>query len=191
MSENLSNIIRIIVFTTFLLIGLYIGIAGWMGSRVFEESEVKVSDAANSQSYEYDGIRFQREQDLKVFLLNESAIKWFPWIFEIPVPPLLIAAMGFGILGGIGGTLKKVVIDKRKFLSLYLIVEPLFACVIACVFFFLSFILPAVLTTGNYTARPEALIGFALLGGIFSRQVYIWLETNVITKIFPKNNQEI
>lgn len=183
--QKFAITIRILCFVLIIFFALYLGIAGWVGSRVLSSAAEKVKIDANSQTFEYDGITFKTEHDLKLVLLRESVVKWFPWIFASPVPTSFFAAIGFGMLGGVGALLRKNFINRKDFLSLPIIVEPLFACIIGTMLFFLSFLLPAILTT-NSNPRPEALIGFSLLGGFFSEQTYDWLRKNIIDKVFSK-----
>jgi hypothetical protein len=183
--QKFVTAIRILCFASIVFFALYLGIAGWVGSRVLASASEKIKIDTNSQILEYDGITFKTEHDLKVVLLRESVIEWFPWVLAAPVPPSFFAAIGFGMLGGVGALLRKNFISKKEFLSLPIVVEPLFACIIGTMLFFLSFLLPAILTT-NSNPRPEALVGFSLLGGFFSEQTYDWLRKNIIDKVFPK-----
>lgn len=187
--KNLLSFFRFSALLLLLCIGLYIGIAGWVGATLQQETvEVKTSvkNDTSSQSYEHGGVTFKTKEDLEKLLRQENASGWFPWLLNFPIPLLLLGTIGFGIIGGVGGIVKKFVYDKKDSNIIPIVAEPVFAGFIGAMLYFLSFIIPAIFTTGENPMRPEPLIGIAFLAGVFSKQTYEWLEKNIIKKIFKE-----
>jgi hypothetical protein len=173
-----------------ILMGLYFGIAGWQGSKALEKTSVEKSAVGSKQSYEFEGLNFADENSLREFLRERSSNRWFPWIFSIPQDTTpLIAAMAFGLLGGAARLLKQLSLDSEEVAVIKLFSDPLFGSIIGLMVFFLSLLLPALLTSGRNPVRPEAIVGFSLFGGVFSEHAYEWIQKQVVKSLFSDNRR--
>jgi hypothetical protein len=180
------KVVTYIITVVWIMIGLYFGIAGWVGSKALQKTSVeKPAPGAGAQSVEFEGINFKSEESLRQFLRERTSSRWFPWIFSIPQDTTpLIASMAFGLLGGAARLLKRLSLDSEDIPPAKLFADPLFGAILGLAIFFLSLLLPALFTSGRNPVRPEAIVAISLFGGIFSEHAYEWIEKQVKRFIF-------
>lgn len=166
---------------------LYAGVAAFLACKVFEDT----SSSNSEQSVEYHGINFQNEESLREFLRDSQDSRLFPWIYALP-PELspVIAAVAFGVLGGVARILRVITFDRSPISALPVIVMPAFSGLVGLMLFFLSFLMPAVFTAGRNPARPETLVGLSFFGGLFSERAYSWISSQV-AKVFDRNKSGV
>ena len=174
------------LLTVWIVCGVYFGIAGYLGSEALQGTSTEARSLAQSSAYyNYEGLTFATENDLRAFLQEKNFASFFPWLFQIPqiVTPL-IAAVAFGLLGGCGRMLKELVLDKKPATDLRFVSCPLFGAFIGLLVYLLALILPAVFISGTRPIRPLTIAAISIAAGLFYERVYKSLEAQ-IKKLFP------
>lgn len=184
------KVVTYLITLVWIAIGLYVGLAGWEGSKALQKTSVeKPAAGASGQSLEFEGLNFKDEESLRQFLRERQSRRWFKWIFSIPqdITPL-IASIAFGLLGGAARLLKRLSLDSEDISLTKLFSDPLFGGILGLAIFFLSLLLPALFTSGRNPVRPEAIVAISLFGGIFSEHAYAWIEKQVKRFLFSSRN---
>lgn len=177
------SILRAIVATAWLTGGMYLGLAGYVGTKLFETTSiVKTSEA--STYFLYDGITFATRQDLQDFLLDEKASRWTPWLTEVPAElmPLLVC-VAWGAFGVAVRLLHFQLSRDRSGVNGHVIISPIFGAAMAIVVYYIAFLFPTILAVGPHTMRAEVIVALSILSGIGSPQVYRWLEVQIAKRI--------
>lgn len=180
------KVVTFLLTITWLVVGLYLGVAGWEGSKALEKTSVqKRTDGTTAQSFEFEGLNFKDEESLIRFLKQRESIRFFPWIFSMPqsITPL-IAAIAFGIVGGSARLLKRLSIDGDQLTLPTVFADPLFGGIVGLTIFFMSLLLPLLFTSGRTPVRPETLVAVSLFGGIFSEQAFAWIQKQIKKFVF-------
>jgi hypothetical protein len=190
--EDTSRMYRYIIILVWIVVGLYFGIGGWLGSKVLEKSAIAKSPSKSSEepAVIYDGISFRDKASLNEFLAMRPVEQWFPWLRGVPdvIAPLITAA-SFGLIGGAAMILRKVLWRPSAPPAKVVLGAPVFSAIIACMIYMLFLVVPAAFSTGNNPVRTETLVGFSFLGGFFSEDAYTWIEDQVVKKLFPKRKK--
>jgi len=181
----MSDAVRYLLVTLWILGGAYIGSAGWLAQKA-DQAVLRENQSPSVGYLEYRGLSFKDERNLHAFLSEQESARFAPWVFAVPgaLTPLL-CAIGFGLSGGAFRLLKRIALDRKKVQWAGVLVEPTFGAVVGMMIMLLALTIPAIVATGETEARPEALAGLSLLGGIFSERAYAWLERGA-AKLFEK-----
>lgn len=152
----------------------YVGVGTYLAVKAIETIDVTIS---SSGAAEYEKIPFRDAGEVMRFRRQEKLGQSFPWAASMPVELLQFAmATAFGLLGGVAAVLKRIVMDKRPIGTTPFIGRPLFGMVVGLMLFALSYVIPSILTTGRSPLRAEAVLGFALLGGLFAEDTYLFVQ---------------
>lgn len=173
--------LKYLITIGWIVSGLYLGIAGWQGTKALQKISAHQPDGATTdQSVEFEGLNFRDNASLRQFLRQRESNRWFPWIFIVPqdITPL-IATIAFGLLGGAARLLKRLALDSEELSTTKLFSDPLFGGILGLAVFFLSLLLPALFTGGKSLVPLEVLVAVSFLGGIFSEHAYDWIEKQV------------
>lgn len=159
------------------VVSIYTGAASFMAVKAFEDASQR---ASSDGSYDYRGINFANSNELGNFVRQERLGTWFPWIPEVPIElvPLLLAA-SFAAFGGVMAIVKLVAVDQLPLEQTPFVSLPLFALAVGVMLFFLSFLVPAVFTTGRGAPRTETVAGISLFGGLFAERTFVWIDAQI------------
>ena len=184
-----KKLVTYLIMLVWLGAGLYIGIAGWEGSKLLQKTSEKPATATSGQSVEFEGLNFRDEASLRKFLRQRRTTRWAPWILRVPqdITPL-IGAIGFGMLGGAVRLLKRLALDSKPITQNKLFGDPLFGAVLGVAMFFIS--LFPTLFTSKSLIPPAALVVVSFFGGIFSEEAYSWIEKQVKPYFSPETPQQ-
>jgi hypothetical protein len=185
----MSDAVRYLLVTLWILGGAYIGSAGWLAQKA-DQAVLRENQSPSVGYLEYRGLSFKDERNLHAFLSEQESARFAPWVFAVPgaLTPLL-CAIGFGLSGGAFRLLKRIALDRKKVQWAGVLVEPTFGAVVGMMIMLLALTIPAIVATGETEARPEALAGLSLLGGIFSERAYAWLERGA-AKLFVISSKQ-
>jgi hypothetical protein len=167
-----------LVLAAWTAIALYGGVATFMANKALEDVSSSVADQGAIVYKTSAGVplSFRDATELRRFLSQERVGRWFPWVVDVPfslVPAALACA--FALLGSLIAILSTLVSKTRRLHETPFFSRPLFGMGIGLMLFFLSLILPAVLTTGWDAARTETVAALALFGGILAEHTYKWI----------------
>jgi hypothetical protein len=185
--QTLSPGIQYVVIAIWLIGGVYLGVAGWIGMKALEETAVVHSPSApTGHGVEYHGLVFRDEQSALDFIQEQRSTRLAPWMFDLPAEILpLVACLGFGVVGGAARLLKILALERVAVSSRALFSDPIFGGVIGFAFVVIAWTLPSIVTTAKGPVRAETLAALALCGGLFSEQAFARLE-KAATGIFNK-----
>jgi hypothetical protein len=171
--------LRNLVVMAWIAAGLYLGLAGYLGTKLFETtSSVKVSSGVGYLSY--GGLSFATKQDLQDYLLDETASRWFTWLPDIPAEMMpLLACSAWGMLGAALTLLYFRLSPDKPGADGHVLLSPIFGALMALVVYFLAFLFPTVLTVGPHTMRAETIVALSIISGVGYRQVYQWVRDRV------------
>ena len=183
---------RIAVVAGLTLFGLYLGSGGvaatellrlneWIRNRPEEEIGPEV---------EYEGVPFL-DQALVEFVVARDRNEFiWPWLVLIPTPAyLMVAAVGFGAVGGGVHLLKKRAIDGKPWKDLPIVAMPLLTSFLALILLAASYVLPLALTTGEGMELPSSsVVVVSLFAGLFPERAYKWVESQA-NKVFSQESQ--
>src|SRR6185369_2507955 len=175
MTKQIGSFAGALILLAWCAAGSYVGVATYTASKALEAVSVSGSGTA-----EYGGIKFANAGEVLRFMRQETVGRWFPWTTGLPVEliPLIMAA-AFGLLGGVVAVLKPVVVDRQSVGQAPYVGRPIFGLALGILLFTLSFLLPALFSTGRNPSRTETTAGLALFGGLFAERTYRWIDAQV------------
>ncbi len=168
----MNKALRILLVLFLLLLGLYVGAAGWVASGLTAPStseNVKITGPVT-----VDGITFADLQSAERYMKEKEVDSWFPWMRN-PLPPLFIACIGFGLVGGAIGRLKSLISSDSTDVP-QILLHWIFAGAVGLVLYFII----NVFLDGR-SGRNLFFIVATLVGGIFSEETYDWIGTKART----------
>jgi len=129
--------------------------------------------------YSYKGILFVSRERLDEFRKDEPWAHYFSWALDLPEAILqLIVTFAFGSAGASIGQFREVLRNSK--LNPVGLLEPMFGGFVGLLILFLSFAIPSVLTTGDFSLRPETLAGLCLLTGLRSERAFNWVVSKAV-----------
>ncbi len=181
--------LRYMVLILWLAGSAYLGGGAWVGAKILQDTTITArASPKTAPGIVYDGITFRNEQEELAFLFEQKASNLFPWVFAVPLFLMpLVLALAFGILGGVAAVVKHLVLDAAHVNDVAVVGLPLFGGFIGMMVSMLGMLIPSALSA-NSAARPEAMAGLALFGGLFSKQAFEAIERIVIDKIFKSRS---
>lgn len=172
---------------SYLLLFLYFGAGSYLGANL--NCNVLANESPgwlDSSHVIYKGVDFKNAGELKEFLFGVSAVKYFPWVFYLPLDAsVIVLAFCSGAFGGIIKIFKNLAIDKHSMLEIPVAYLPIFAGFLGLIVYLVSYILPTALTVTKNTPRPIAIMSFSIFAGLFCENTVKWLERQ-FEKIFQK-----
>jgi hypothetical protein len=184
MAMQIKSRILVIVW---LIVGGYLGSAGW--ARVELEQEIKVQQGPAGQIV-CDGVTFESIETCQHYLRDKQMGALFPWLQQVPpLFGLLLLGFGFGCLGGSMRALAESVQHGEELTLSKAIDLPLFGGLLGVMVLGIVYLVPAALTINESVLRPAALLFLAILGGAFSTRVYTWVEHQV-DALFPRRAEQ-
>ena len=171
------RVINVVVILVWILIGVYFGVGGWLGTKVLQSTTI-----SEDKNYEYDGLSFAGQDQLNEFLLQKTWGVWFPWLFAVNSLAPLIAAIAFGLIGASARQCREM--NRGVVSTTVVLMQPPFGAMMGALIYFMALIVPTAFMDGSTPLRTETLIGTALFGGMFSERSYLWIEAQ-IAKVFP------
>jgi hypothetical protein len=174
--------LRGVLVTFWIIPGLYVGVAGWTtASRLPAILGVTTDGSGSSNSYfEYDGLSFRDRESLTAFLRDQRFAGLFSWTFDLPSQILaLLTSLAWGIAGGATRLVKNLSFDNAAISDLPVFLGPVFGGLLGLMVWLMSLLAPALLVTGETTARPETLVVLSFFGGMFSEDAYEWVRKRV------------
>jgi hypothetical protein len=165
----------------------YVAICTWVVANL--DAAIALNEKQTNQSgageVVYQGIAFSNIYEAREAVEQDNVASCFSWAYKLPASlPLILAALSFGILGGVGNVMYKA-IGSRKQSDVAIALTPLFGAILGLMVFGVTYLLPAVLTVdNNMTTRPISVVFLALYAGVFSNHVYNWIEEQAVKKFF-------
>ncbi len=169
------KIIASIIFTLWLLLGLYFGIGGFVKADYFISKEKVKSEISKSDtvSVEYDDILFENKASLKRYVEKQSIESIFPWVFKTSdFTGTIITACAFGILGAVIQLLRQIVTVNKRPDELQYISLPLLGMMTSIVTLGITYLLPTIILTNGGAFNPTTLMFLSLFAGLYSEKFY-------------------
>jgi hypothetical protein len=155
-----------------LLVSLYIGVAGLMAARALATVTPVLDSPTTNGGFIYDKIHFRDLQSVKEFIAERRIIRFAPWVFSVGNDGVLFfGCLGFGMFGGASRWLWQN--QSGRSVTQNGAARMLLGGVVGVIAWALGLTLPSVFLGDR---GPVALIGIALLAGVFSELFYVGLR---------------
>lgn len=189
-----------IVFVFFLLlIGLYLGFAGW--TRIYAEALIQRAEAAradvkcddpNVGIYDDEENFYCTEEDYfaaqQLKLMEDTGLYW---IFFLPDPiHLLLSAFAFGLIGSVGRMIR-VAVDKKTLPDLqHLSLAGTTGGITAIMLLGAIYLFPSAVAGADTLIRPTLQPFLCVFAGAYSEHIQKWFQS-VINRFFNVEKEKI
>ena len=182
------KIINVIIIAIWTLSGLYYGVGGYMSIVLLDQKEK--AELGQDVGLKIDDTIYRNMDQYKWFHNKKQLETVFPWLIKVPQSlAIIIAALSFGILGGVTRLIKQIAFDDGVTLeNIRAVSIPTLGMLSGIIMLGVTFIIPTVLTSGEQELRPTTLIFLTLFAGLFAKRFYEWLST-CFHIIFPQPKQ--
>ena len=158
-------ITKVILYIIWLILGLYMGIGGYVALDIEQrKTEAKISASlkvSEEKSAIVDHINFKTEELAKIYIDEKKSKKYFGFIFKsLPKNMIYVfTAMSFGILGVISRVTKNLAVDRVGLQSKDVEVHfsPILGLMTGIIMLAISKIIPNVLVGNSGEVEPLTL----------------------------------
>ncbi|MEM8927772.1 MAG: hypothetical protein AAGC45_06180 [Bacteroidota bacterium] len=179
-------IAKVILYLLWLILGLYVGIGGYVALDIEKrKAEAKISanlKMSEEKSAIVDQIDFKTEELARIYMDEKKSKKYFGFIFKsLPKNMIyLFTAMSFGILGVISRVTKNLSIDGLELRSkdVEVFFSPILGLMTGIIMLAISRIIPNILVGNSGEIEPLTLAFLSLIAGFCSKQFYNWLVSS-------------
>lgn len=172
--------LRFSLITVWFLLGLYGGLAGYLAANALGESTSAQCAGREGRLFEFQGLTFASQRDLKDFLQEQESANWFPWIFELPqILIVMLACAGFGVAGGAARMIRQLAKGQNTVTLEDASVVPLLGGITGLLMYFLAFLVHSAFVSGECSIRLVAVVGLSLFGGYFYEDAHAWVSKQV------------
>src|SRR5262245_45450785 len=180
-------VLRVILLVAWLLVGLYLGIAGWTDIYINELQRKAAEAECNNSSagYVYRGEIYCTQEDVAVEQRTEQIESLgLQWVSHLPDPlPIVLTAFAFGSIGSIV-RIFRMMIGAQEFSSFYtLSLSPALGGLTALMLLGLSSLLPSVFANAKISLNAPLIPFLSLFAGAFSEHIQKWFQA-ILDKIF-------
>ena len=162
----------ILWFTT----GLYLGLGGWARLDANERvARLRAQETPDTQVVTRNNIVGPPSMHLAMEL-EESEGGAFPVHFANgPIVSYVLAALGFGVIGGVLALLASITLDGVRVETLSVFIRPLLGGVVAILVLAAAHVIPITLVQGtDVQVRSVSLLFLCVFAGLFAERFILW-----------------